>query len=260
MRPLSYSSISTYIECPLKYKLKYVDGLKEKPRPYLSFGSSLHLALEYMYSFKPSPPSLEEVLKYYEDNWISEGYASSEEEEGYFSYGKRILTEYYNRHAKDMKPPIAVEHLFNLKVEEIPVTGFVDRVDRLEGNKAEIIDYKSGKNLFSKSQVEENEQLTFYQWAVEESLGIPVAKLTLYHLPSQTPVSVDARSEDRLNELKGKILMVAHLIEKGEFEPRKNRFCPCDFAEQCPFYRHLYITAKKRPKVNTQQSIEEYSD
>ncbi len=40
MRPLSYSSISLYQQCPLLYKLRYVDGLKPKPRPSLSFGSS----------------------------------------------------------------------------------------------------------------------------------------------------------------------------------------------------------------------------
>jgi RecB family exonuclease len=249
------------MECPLKYKLKYIDGLKEKPKPYFSFGSSLHKTLEFLYSYRPSPPKLEEVLKHFEDNWITEGYSNDEEEEGYFAYGKRILTEYYEKHAKDLRPPIAVEHLFNLKVEEIPVTGFIDRVDKIEGEKAEIIDYKSGKRGFTTSQVEENEQLTFYQWAVEESLGMSVGKLTLYHLPSQTSVSVEARSQKKLDELKGKVLMVAHLIEKGEFEPKKNRFCPCDFGEHCQYYRHLYYLGdKKRGKVNKQQSIEEFGE
>ncbi len=260
MRPLSYSSISTYCECPLKYKLKYIDGLKEKPKSYLSFGSSLHSALEFMYSYRPPPPTLDELLKYFDENWISEGYSGKEEEEGYFSYGKKILTEYYEEHAKDLKPPIAVEHRFNLEIEGIPVIGFIDRVDKLEGNRAEIIDYKSGKKVFTSSQVEGNEQLTFYQWAVEESMGIPVGKLTLYHLPSQTPVSSEARSEDKIDALKGKVLMVAHLIEEGKFEARKGRFCPCDFAKHCPYYKHLYVMEdSKRAKENIQQTIEEYS-
>jgi putative RecB family exonuclease len=245
------------MECPLKYKLKYVDGLKEKPKPYLSFGSSLHLALEFMYSHKPFPPTLNQVLKHYEDNWISDGYASSEEEEGYFAYGRRILTEYYEKHVKDLKSPMAVEYLFNLKVEDIPVTGFIDRVDKIEEEKAEIIDYKSGKRGFTQAQVAENEQLTFYQWAVEESLRIPVGKLTLYHLPSQTPVSVGARPQERLDELKGKVLMVAHLIEKGEFEPRRNRFCPCDFGDHCPLFEHMFRKGKKKRK---QQSLKEFED
>jgi RecB family exonuclease len=261
MRPLSYSSISTYIECPLKFKLKYIDGLKEKPKPYLSFGSSLHDALQFFYSYRPPPPSLDDVLKYYEENWISEGYANEEEEEGYFSYGKEILTTFYKMHVKDYKPPIAVEHLFNIKVQGIPITG--DRVDKLEDNRAEIIDYKSGKNIFDRTHVEENEQLTLYQLAVEESIGLEVGKLTLYHLPSQTPVSVEARSREKIDSLKSKILEVSELIAKGEFEAKEGRFCPCDFPEHCPYYKQKYVKKKKEVKeegkVDIQQTIEEYS-
>ncbi|UCE73941.1 MAG: PD-(D/E)XK nuclease family protein, partial [Methanomassiliicoccales archaeon] len=262
MRPLSYSSISTYLECPLKFKLKYIDGLKEKPKPYLSFGSSLHEALQFMYSYRPPPPSLDAVLKYYEDNWIDEGYANPEEEEGYFSYGKGILKEFYELHVKDLKPPIAVEYKFDIDISGVPITGFIDRVDRFGNNKVEIIDYKSGKNIFDKSQVEENEQLALYQLAVEESIGLEVERLTLYHLPSQTPVSVDARSKDRIDALKSKILNVARLIEKGEFEAKEGRFCPCDFPQHCPFYKHQYLKEEEKvtkTKVNIQQTIEEYS-
>lgn len=263
MRPLSYSSISTYIECPLKFKLKYIDGLSEKPKPYLSFGSSLHDALEFMYSYRPPPPSLEDVLSYFEKNWISEGYANEEEEEGYFSYGKEILREYYKENIKDLKPPVAVEYKFDIEIEGIPVTGYIDRIDKLEGGSAEIIDYKSGKNVFDKSQVEKNEQLTLYQLAVEESIGMDVEKLTLYHLPSQTPVSVDSRDKKKIEQLKGKVLEVSENIAKGNFEAKRGRFCPCDFPEYCPFYRHHYIKEEEdqsKRKINIQRTIEEFSE
>jgi RecB family exonuclease len=263
MRPLSYSSISTYIECPLKFKLKYIDGYFEKPKPYFSFGSSLHDALEFMYSFRPPPPSLEDVLKYFEKNWISKGYASEEEEEGYFSYGKEILREYYRENIKDLKPPVAVEYKFDIEIDGIPVTGYIDRIDKLEGGSAEIIDYKSGKNVFDKSQVEKNEQLTLYQIAVEDSIGMDVAKLTLYHLPSQTPVSVDSRDKNKMEKLKRKIHEVSENIAKGNFEAKRGRFCPCDFPEHCPFYKHLYIKEDEvlsKKRVNIQQTIEEFSE
>ncbi|UCE39455.1 MAG: PD-(D/E)XK nuclease family protein [Thermoplasmata archaeon] len=264
MRPLSYSSISTYIECPLKYKLKYIDDLKEKPKPYLSFGSSLHDALQFMYSFRPPPPSLDAVLKYYEENWISEGYANYEEEEGYFSYGKDILRAFYITNIKKFKPPVAVEYKFDIEIEGVPVTGFIDRIDKVDENKAEIIDYKSGKNIFDKSHVEENEQLTMYQLAVEDSVGLSVGKLTLYHLPSQTPVSVGARDPKKIEKLKKKVKEVSENIANGEFPAKKGRFCPCDFPEHCPYYRHLYLkeeeVKKEVTKVNIQKTIEEYSE
>lgn len=245
----------------MKYKLKYIDGLKEKPKSYLSFGSSLHDALQFFYSYRPPPASLHEVLEYYEKNWINEGYENSEEEEGYFVYGKRILTDYYNMHIKTFKTPVAVEHQFNIEIQGTPVTGFIDRIDKIEDNKAEVIDYKSGKNIFDRSYVEENEQLTLYQLAVEESIGLEVEKLTLYHLPSQTPVSSKARKREKIESLKARILDVNELISKGKFEAKEGRFCPCDFPEHCPFYKHKYVTGKeeKKKKIDIQQTIEEYS-
>jgi len=67
---LSYSAISTYRGCPLQYKLIYIDKLKRLPKPYFSFGSSLHKATEYFYSgMFTTPPTLDELLKYYRENW-----------------------------------------------------------------------------------------------------------------------------------------------------------------------------------------------
>ena len=42
MRALSHSSISLYLECPLKYRYKYMDKLPEEPRHFFSFGKSVH--------------------------------------------------------------------------------------------------------------------------------------------------------------------------------------------------------------------------
>jgi RecB family exonuclease len=158
---------------------------------------------------------------------------------------------------------MAVELKFDMEIDGVPVTGFIDRIDKIEGDSAEIIDYKSGKRAFDKSDVKKNEQLVLYQIAVEKALGIPVGKLTIYHLPSQTQVSVDAHTKKRIEDLKLKVLEASELIEKGEFAPKKGRFCPCDFAEHCPYYMHLYVIGDKerdRPKMNIQQTIEEYSE
>jgi ATP-dependent helicase/DNAse subunit B len=47
---LSYSSISTYEKCPFQYFLQYVERLEMPRSPALSFGSSLHGALERFHS------------------------------------------------------------------------------------------------------------------------------------------------------------------------------------------------------------------
>src|SRR5271157_4096568 len=99
MRPLSHSSITMYLECPQKYKFKYIDKLPEKPKSFFSFGRSVHTALEFFYNVTSLPaPSLERLLGHYKENWVPEGYVDSEEEARYFSEGERILREFYKKH------------------------------------------------------------------------------------------------------------------------------------------------------------------
>ncbi|MDD5591245.1 MAG: PD-(D/E)XK nuclease family protein, partial [Dehalococcoidales bacterium] len=113
MRPLSYTQVATYQSCPLLYRLQYIDGLKPKEKGYFSFGSVLHLCAEHFFRVKvPPPPSLEELLDYYRQNWLSEGYQSAEEEENYQAYGREILTGFWRIHSADFRMPLAVEKMF----------------------------------------------------------------------------------------------------------------------------------------------------
>src|SRR4030067_869334 len=129
MRPLSYSSISLYQQCPLLYKLRYVDGLKPKPRAPLSFGDSLHKALEFMYDIKvPPPPPLKKILAYYRQNWVREGYDSEEEEKRYFDYGKEVLTEFYNKNIKDFKLPMSVEGDYIIDIGAIKLRAKIEKI------------------------------------------------------------------------------------------------------------------------------------
>ncbi len=113
MRPLSYTQIFLYQTCPLQYKLQYIDGLKPKDKWYFSFGSTLHLCAQYFFKVRvPPPPSLEELLQFYERNWISEGYESAEEEAKYKTYGREILSKFREIHSADFKIPVAVERIF----------------------------------------------------------------------------------------------------------------------------------------------------
>src|SRR5690606_39130993 len=46
---LSFSRIESYANCPRRFRYSYVDKLPGKPGPHLSFGTSIHNALESFY-------------------------------------------------------------------------------------------------------------------------------------------------------------------------------------------------------------------
>ena len=242
MRPLSYTQISLYQSCPLSYKLRYIDRLTPKDRWYFSFGKTMHLSAEYFFKVRvPPPPSMDELLHFYEQNWLSEGYESAEEEARYRSYGREILTRFWEVHQTDFRVPIAIERLFRIDIEGVKLTGYIDRIDKLESGGLSIVDYKTNKELFTSEDIENDLQLTFYQLAAEHMWRLPVTRLTLYHLRSNTPCSCGPRDETQLNEARRLVLKVAEGIAQQNFPAVENQYCPCDFPEYCPYYRHQYM-------------------
>jgi putative RecB family exonuclease len=248
VKPLSYTQISLYQTCPLCYKLQYIDGLKPKDKWYFSFGTTLHLCAEYFFRVKvPPPPSLDELLGFYETNWLSEGYESAEEEAKYRAYGREILAKFWQIHHASFRMPLAIERLFYVDIEGIKLRGYIDRVDKLESGGLSIVDYKTNQGLFTREDLEKDLQLTLYQLAVQEIWQLPVERLTLYHLRSNTPCSCEPRLEPQLAAARQLVLEVADSIARGEFPALENQYCPCDFPEHCPYYRQQYMVAEPEP-------------
>ena len=267
MRPLSYSQISTYQSCPLSYKLQYVDGLKPKAKWYFSFGDTLHKCAEYFYGAKlPTYPTLEELLRFYEDNWNSEGWGSAEDEARQKVHGEQILRDFWNIHSHDFKVPLATERMFVVDVAGVKLRGYIDRIDKLSAGGIAIVDYKSNQELFIKGYVENFFQLTLYQLACEQMWDMPVQLLTLYHLRSNTPISCGPRSRQQLDTASRLVASVAENIIAGKFPAVENQYCPCDFPEYCPYYKHKYgevIPDHKRPEqlrnIDIAEVIERYA-
>lgn len=241
MQPLSYSQISTYESCPLSYKLQYIDKLEPKAKWYFSFGNTLHMCAEYFFKAKlPSYPTLEEFLSFYDDNWISEGWESIEDETTHMAHGEQILRDFWEINSRDFKVPLATEKMFLFDIEGVKLRGYIDRLDKLATGGLAIVDYKSNQELFTREYVEGFFQLTLYQLACERMWNMPVEKLTLYHLRSNTPVSCGPRSRKKLDEASTTVVSVAENIAAGRFPATENQYCPCDFPEHCPYYRHRY--------------------
>ena len=249
MRPLSYTQISQYQSCPLCYKLQYIDGLKSKDKWYFSFGSTMHTCAEHFFKVNvPPPPSLEELLEFYERNWLRVGYESAEEEKKYKSYGKEILSKFWEIHTTDFRMPVAVERRFYIDIDGVKLIGYIDRVDKLDSGGLSIIDYKTSKELFTTDDLDQDLQLTLYQLAAEQIWHLPVDRLTLYHFRSNTPFSCQPRHKAQLDQARELVLKIADDIAGERFPATENQYCPCDFPEYCPYYKHKYAEIVSEPR------------
>ena len=109
--------------------------------------------------------------------------------------------------------------------------------------------------------------MTLYQLAAERIWNLPVDKLTLYHLRSNTPCTCGPRSQGQLESARALVQQVAEKIAGGEFPATENQYCPCDFPEHCPYYRHKYGKAgEKETEVDIlrgmaiEDAVEQYVD
>lgn len=236
---LSFSSIDTYENCGLKWYYQYRESLPGVPSPSLSFGSSIHAALESFYK-RPVPvaPSLDELLDALDRGWVSEGYADAVEEETYRAQAREVLTRFHAENARSYRLPAAVEERFEFDVEGVRVSGQIDRLDRHDDGTYEVIDYKTNRKLPNRSRVDESLQLSIYHLAAREVWGVEPTKLTLYFVMQGQRIST-SRTPEQLERTRARIANVASRIEEGMFEPRPNPLCGwCSYQAICPAMRH----------------------
>ncbi|MBA2528585.1 MAG: PD-(D/E)XK nuclease family protein, partial [Euzebyales bacterium] len=79
---LSFSKVDTFQSCPLKFRFSYIDELPTVPGPHLSWGGSIHAALERWWDSKlPQPPPVSVLLEALFDRWDDEGFAGMDRDE-----------------------------------------------------------------------------------------------------------------------------------------------------------------------------------
>lgn len=235
---LSHSSMSTYTDCPKKYFFKYIEHMKEKAKHFFSFGNSIHKPLEFMYQ-NNILPSLDQVLTVYKAKWLRAGYKNRIDEDKAKKLGESMLRDYYTKHAKTWKKPLAVEPKFEMNIDHVRVNGFIDRIDITEDGGLAILDYKTGKPLDTE-RIDTDEQLTMYQMGAEHLYpGQFVTELGLYHVPSLTLHKAKRRGNELIRKLKEKIVRIARAITQKEFQaiPGEKVCGWCDFKPHCPEWK-----------------------
>ena len=231
---LSYSHIEAYQECPLKYKFLYIYHIPSKETAPLAFGTHIHQVLHKFFSLikQGEKPDLNILLEIYHSGWETTKYMDKYQEEEYKKAGEFQLISFFEKNKENFTPPLHLEKRFDFEIENVIVTGAIDRIDKIEGNRVEVIDYKTGKPK-GPSYVKKSLQLSIYALAVKELFGYKPELLSFYYLTPNKKIST-TRTEEELLETKKVILNVADQINKQIFEPKKGFYCNwCDYRWLC---------------------------
>lgn len=150
MAYFSHSRISTYKQCPYKYKLKYLDELRtifnqDACNP-LVLGSAMHLGIE---------KSVDEALNYYKSQ-----YAVISDE----NINEMIKLEIMINKARDFLKDYRDKAQFELQINIDDYLGYVDMlVDNGDGTH-DLLDFKYSNNI---ENYKNSDQLDIYQYYLE---------------------------------------------------------------------------------------------
>ncbi len=234
---LSFSEINTYIKCPLQYKYQYVLKIPTPPALSQTFGDIVHKTLQqfYLEYTKNKDVNKELLVKILNRNWLFFGFRDEKAGKLLKKRAEKMLLNFYKKFHKDKLNILDLERWFKIKLNEnITIKGKIDRIDLLDNNELEIIDYKTGEKPKNSKRFDNDLQLPLYAYAASHptlyNKPLEKIKLSYIYLPKGEKVTFKKKEED-IEKLKKIVIEVAEKIQKGEFSPTPSPFI-CDF---CPF-------------------------
>jgi RecB family exonuclease len=237
---LSFSRLSRFETCPLSYKLHYIDKQQPEPGLPLRFGKLIHavverLVREAVVDERSGPLAEDRALTLYREAWTAEGLAGVD----VFQEGLEILQRFVrDQGVLEHRDVLAVEKEFRLPVGPFTVLGYIDRVDCVDGETVEIIDYKTNRLLFSRDEVDSSLQMSLYDLAARRLWPwVKKVKLTFWMLRH----GIRQQTERTPEQLNGALAYVETLGKQTEiathYPPRLNTNCSyCDHRSNCPAY------------------------
>jgi putative RecB family exonuclease len=237
---LSFSRVDTYVTCPLKYRFGYVDRMPAAPSPQLSWGTSVHAALEAWWDQKlPQPPPVEALLKALYDGWDDSGFEGMARDEKlrWYRWAQDILRRHHQRYATRYLPAVACEEWFELDIgDDIRVLGSIDHVARTPSGGIGIVDWKTNRKAKTRKDVVGSLQLAIYVLAAIELWGQEPEWVALDFVVPGVRVTVPRRDIDTEAALTT-IRDVARQIRAARFDPKPSGLCPwCDYRASCPAF------------------------
>jgi RecB family exonuclease len=233
----SPTRLNLYRFCPRAYAFQYDQGLRWGGQSAAqSLGGSLHRTLQTFHdrggAEAVSPEALKAALT---ERWSQAGYSSHEEAAASRALGEEILDRYHQAAREPGRETLATEVTVQRRYDTFVLFGKIDRLDRRPDGALEVIDYKSGRYVYTEDDVRESLAMTVYQLLVSrENPGVAVYTGIL-NLRTGDGAFV-LRTEDELDVFEREVrALVGTITDDAVKAPVPGEQCRrCPYPSVCP--------------------------
>lgn len=220
-RPMSPSSINTYLECAYRFYLRYIQGLKFESGVAAEFGSSIHKINEMFWSEYKKNPNILEAM-----NASIDTYWNREIREEYADSANTCINNFMAIVGEN--PTITPLHT-ELRCEN-PENNTVAIVDVIYPHK--IVDYKTSTQYTVKPKQPNIIQAVLCSQNLKQCTGLDVRRVEFQYLRFKKYQYVDVTSE-----LIGEVAQIIDEVREGisgDKFPKNEKSCwYCDYKIIC---------------------------
>jgi RecB family exonuclease len=229
---ISYSRVNTYLFCPYKYKLIYLDNLHIPINADITFGHIIHKVLEKFHA--GGEQSYDMLFECYDDAWRNDGFVDPQQVFEYYERGRHMLANYYKSFNASDKEVLYVEKAFDANIGKYKFVGIIDRIDRYHDGRYGIVDYKTHAKIWGQERVDKDLQLSFYAYACKNVFGFDPDEISVYFL-SENKKIYTKRSRSEISDAVDIAVETAENVATENFDPDVSKCQMCDFKLKCKF-------------------------
>ncbi|NMM33447.1 MAG: PD-(D/E)XK nuclease family protein, partial [Phycicoccus sp.] len=181
----SPSKLLAWLDCPLRYRMQYLDRPKPAVRPqraHTSIGVATHNALRDFWDLPPAERTPTAVERLMRKSWIDVGFRDPDQSADWLVRTTERVTAYLRGIDRD-RQPLGVERTVSMRTKTLAVTGRIDRLDDRDGELV-VVDYKTGRSRLTDDDARTSLPLALYAVAAAGMFRRPCVRVELHHLPT----------------------------------------------------------------------------
>jgi RecB family exonuclease len=184
--PATPSRVSTYQDCPRRYRHGYL----ERPAPprgapwgHNSVGAAVHTALAKWWELPRDQRTPEAGGALLARGWLTDGFRDQAQVRAALERSREQVERYLAGVDPDHEP-VAIERTVSVRTPRAVLWGRADRIDDRPGEGIVVVDYKTGRSVLTVDDARGSLALAVYAAGAARAFRRPCTRVELHHLPT----------------------------------------------------------------------------